>query len=286
MSRLKINGVEIESVQRHGSTYYNMAAMYSASGETGTGKRPGRVLRQKSSELSLLLRERPDAFINEGIGKSGNDKNWGSREMAVLYAKYLGVYDQVADAIGDFEISEYETVTLDGVEVRFDGELYCFNDIVNGNGLNRTTYSNFLSVRNGPGARYIDRNGAAGNYEHRQMRSGERTHWINSDMVVMFYEKRLPGGYHEVKLMLGEYHDEARREFVFGRDIVFNMFSEYQIHSQYPVLGKYRIDWYIPELKLAIEFDEAHHGYQSEQDKIRQAEIERELGCKFVRYKD
>lgn len=286
MCLIKINGVEIEIVQRHGSTYYNLAAMYAASGERGTGKRPGRVLRQKSSALALLLNENPESVINEAIGEKGNDKNWGNREMTVLYAKYLGVYDQLPASMGDFEISEYDTVQLDGVDVRFDNGLYCLNDIVNGNGLTRSTCNNFLISRNGPGSRYIDRNGAAGNYEHRQVKSGERTHWINAEMVVMFYEKRLPGGYHAIKSLLGEYQDEARREFVFGRDIVFNMFSEYQIHSQYPVLGKYRIDWYIPELKLAIEFDEAHHGYQSEQDKIRQAEIERELGCKFVRYKD
>lgn len=77
-----------------------------------------------------------------------------------------------------------------------------------------------------------------------------------------------------------------RNEFSFGEDIIFNMFSEYKIISQYSVLGgKYFIDWYIPELKLAIEYDECHHVY-NKNDKARQDEIERELGCRFIRYKE
>lgn len=80
--------------------------------------------------------------------------------------------------------------------------------------------------------------------------------------------------------------DCKRKEFQFGEDIVNNLFSDYTILPQYPVFeGKYRIDWYIPELKLAIEFDEKHHVSQSEADIVRQREIEVELGCKFIRYK-
>lgn len=77
-----------------------------------------------------------------------------------------------------------------------------------------------------------------------------------------------------------------RPEIVFS-DVVKNMFSKYMVIEQFPVFGgKYRIDWYIPELKLAIEYDEHHHKYHSEDDAKRQAEIEAELGCKFARYTD
>jgi very-short-patch-repair endonuclease len=78
-----------------------------------------------------------------------------------------------------------------------------------------------------------------------------------------------------------------RKEFAFGADIVENLFSEYAIIEQLPVLGgKYRIDWYIPELKLAIEYDESRHGFREKEDLCRQQAIEVELGCRFLRYKE
>lgn len=83
--------------------------------------------------------------------------------------------------------------------------------------------------------------------------------------------------------------DHVRREFTFGAEIIQNLFKGYTIIEQFPVLGgKYRIDWYIPELHLAIEFDEAHHSTPNNQeaDKARQQEIEKVLGCRFLRYTD
>lgn len=78
-----------------------------------------------------------------------------------------------------------------------------------------------------------------------------------------------------------------RNEIKFGSSIIANMFSAYTIIPQYPVLG-YRIDWYIPELNLAIEYDELHHSTPANTaaDAERQAAIEKELGCKFIRYKE
>jgi len=76
-----------------------------------------------------------------------------------------------------------------------------------------------------------------------------------------------------------------RQEFLFGKEIVENLFSDYTIIPQFPVLkGKYNIDWYIPELKIAIEFDETHHTQIKEKDNARQIEIEAVLGCRFIRY--
>ena len=78
---------------------------------------------------------------------------------------------------------------------------------------------------------------------------------------------------------------QKRMEYQFGQEIIDNLFSEFEVISQYPVFGgKYRIDWYIPELKLAIEFDEPHHFKQIKEDSSRRSEIERELGCKFAIY--
>ena len=78
-----------------------------------------------------------------------------------------------------------------------------------------------------------------------------------------------------------------RAEVVFGEEIVERLFSGYTIIRQFPVFGgKYRIDWYVPELRLAVEFDEAHHATSSNAaaDAARQSEIEAALGCRFLRY--
>ena len=55
---------------------------------------------------------------------------------------------------------------------------------------------------------------------------------------------------------------------------------------QYNVLG-YRIDYYIPSLNIAIEYDENEHKHYSyENHEGRQKEIENELGCRFIRITD
>ena len=54
--------------------------------------------------------------------------------------------------------------------------------------------------------------------------------------------------------------------------------------------GKYRIDFYLPEYKLAIEYDEEQHNNDINRikDKQREEEIKNELHCDFIRlnYKD
>jgi very-short-patch-repair endonuclease/phage anti-repressor protein len=56
-----------------------------------------------------------------------------------------------------------------------------------------------------------------------------------------------------------------------------------KIVPQYKVLN-YRLDFYIPELRIAIEYDEKAHHYINKEDKKRQQEIEAEIKyIKFVR---
>ncbi|WP_195515403.1 Bro-N domain-containing protein [Paraclostridium bifermentans] len=51
--------------------------------------------------------------------------------------------------------------------------------------------------------------------------------------------------------------------------------------------NKYKIDCYIPSLDIAIEYDEDDHkGYTYEKQEGRQDEIEKELGCRFIRVSD
>ena len=55
---------------------------------------------------------------------------------------------------------------------------------------------------------------------------------------------------------------------------------------QFRVLN-YWIDYYIPSIKLAIEYDENEHKHYSyDRHEGRQREIENKLGCKFIRVSD
>lgn len=56
--------------------------------------------------------------------------------------------------------------------------------------------------------------------------------------------------------------------------------------KQYPIFN-YRIDFYIPSLNIAIEYDEnGHNNYTYEQQEGRQKEIEDKLKCRFIRVTD
>lgn len=56
--------------------------------------------------------------------------------------------------------------------------------------------------------------------------------------------------------------------------------------KQFKVLN-YRIDYYIPDLDIAIEYDENNHrNYSYRAHEGRQKEIEKELGCRFIRVSD
>ncbi len=114
---------------------------------------------------------------------------------------------------------------------------------------------------------------------------------ISLDMAMVLASKeRHPKGAEAYKFFCSFLGNEVvvkhqkRLEFQFG-EVIKNLFSEFTVIPQYPVFGnKYFIDWYIPELKLAIEFDEIHHWRDTKKEEIRQLEIEKELGCRFARY--
>lgn len=56
--------------------------------------------------------------------------------------------------------------------------------------------------------------------------------------------------------------------------------------KQYKILN-YRIDFYIPKLNIAIEYDENEHkDYSYKQQQGRQKEIKDSLGCDFIRIND
>ena len=110
-----------------------------------------------------------------------------------------------------------------------------------------------------------------------------------ADMETLIELLRVISSPHKAQLLkgLGIAVTKPRNEFAFGADIIENLFSDYDIVAQMPVLdGKYRIDWYIPELRLAIEYDESGHEFREKVDMERQHAIEAELGCRFIRYQE
>lgn len=81
---------------------------------------------------------------------------------------------------------------------------------------------------------------------------------------------------------------ESRKEIEFVKDLG-NFLEGFGVKNgitQYKVLD-YRIDYYIPDFKIAIEYDENDHiGYSYEAQELRQKRIEEELKCKFIRLSD
>ena len=67
-------------------------------------------------------------------------------------------------------------------------------------------------------------------------------------------------------------------------EIIQRSFKMHKSMTEY-VVGPYRIDLYFTDLKIAVECDENHHRWTSSSDKVRQDELQSQLGCVFVRYR-
>lgn len=79
-----------------------------------------------------------------------------------------------------------------------------------------------------------------------------------------------------------------RKELSFVNDLE-EFLSAFNVKgiAQYKVDDKYRIDYYIPDLKIAIEYDEnGHKNYDREKERMREEYIKNKLGCKFIRVPD
>lgn len=82
---------------------------------------------------------------------------------------------------------------------------------------------------------------------------------------------------------------ESRKEIEFLEllERVMEPFNYNCIRQKIVANGKYRIDLYIEELKIAIEYDEDDHKqYTYEQQEYRQDEIIKNLNCRFIRVSD
>ena len=55
--------------------------------------------------------------------------------------------------------------------------------------------------------------------------------------------------------------------------------------KQYPILA-YKIDLFLPDYNLSIEYDEEQHKFKQKYDKNRENNIKDVLGCEFIRIKE
>ena len=94
-------------------------------------------------------------------------------------------------------------------------------------------------------------------------------------------------GYETAYLYLSS--SPIRKEYDF-REILNSVVGwKYEVRTQQLVkVGDRRffLDFYLPELNIAIEFDEIQHEYSQEKDKERQKAIQKKLKCKFIRVKE
>jgi phage anti-repressor protein/very-short-patch-repair endonuclease len=73
----------------------------------------------------------------------------------------------------------------------------------------------------------------------------------------------------------------TRNELLFEINLIEILSGIVEVIPQYTVLN-YRIDFYIPDLNIAIEYDENNHIHYKT-DKKRQEDIENYLQCDFIR---
>lgn len=93
----------------------------------------------------------------------------------------------------------------------------------------------------------------------------------------------------EDKIVIAERYENSFKNFM------KSILSEYiVVKTQFPILN-YRVDFFIPELKLIIEYDEYNHKYQTDKDEIRENNIQNEFKrweeneytpVKFIRVKE
>jgi len=78
---------------------------------------------------------------------------------------------------------------------------------------------------------------------------------------------------------------KIRPEIIFLNELEKTLHKRFlNLYRQYNIDG-YRIDGFIPELNIAIEFDEKQHRVKSQmiEDMKREVYIMNEIGCEFIR---
>lgn len=115
--------------------------------------------------------------------------------------------------------------------------------------------------------------------------------WLSSCVFVLIHREKTSYktflsriSVRDSKRETGELYGTTNNEYEFGK-MLSEALSPFHlvIKEQYQCF-RYRIDFYIEPLKIAIEYDEfEHYNYSYEAQEFRQKKIERALGCRFIR---
>lgn len=92
----------------------------------------------------------------------------------------------------------------------------------------------------------------------------------------------------DVKILCDTMKETLQRKEVQFLDMLEEQLEVFNIEGirQYKVLS-YKIDYYIPKLNIAIEYDEnGHNAYSYDRHEGRQKKIEQKLNCRFIRVTD
>ena len=85
-------------------------------------------------------------------------------------------------------------------------------------------------------------------------------------------------------LNINIFDDKLLRKETICVSQIIKVFNKERYKTQKPI-GKYKIDLYFPDYKLAIECDEYNHKNRDKNyEKKRQEYIEKKLGCRFIRF--
>jgi len=109
--------------------------------------------------------------------------------------------------------------------------------------------------------------------------------WMHPQLFLHYVNWLSPALLEEAQVLCGEkpYHFISRkREDTFSDFLIGFIGSEVEVIRQHPV-DIYRLDFYLPQYHIGIEYDEIHHKKQRAEDAVRQAFIESVLECKIIR---
>jgi very-short-patch-repair endonuclease len=94
----------------------------------------------------------------------------------------------------------------------------------------------------------------------------ELTRWLEKKPLLKFTRKE-------------EAFYQQLQEFILGLNLNVIIETQYLVYN-------YKIDFYLLEYNLAVEYDEHYHNSQADRDQIRQSEIEAKLNCTFLRIEE
>lgn len=199
-----------------------------------------------------------------------------------------------------FEGIELDILTKDDVNIEFNGEcLFSGKQVCNV--LQYVNDRDAISSKVRENQKVKVKNSDVVNNNFRKLNNAGET-FLTENGVVELIQKSLTkslefktkllnflyeNNYIERKLVLYD-----RKELIFLDKLEkslkpFDIVGEKQYYVKNENGTNYRIDYYIPELNIAIEYDEnGHADYTYEQHEGRQEYIENKLGCRFVRVTD